>query len=302
MRRTVITLSILAAAGLVVVLAGGQAQQPAAPVAGDDQQAIRRAVAAYCDAFNKGDIQAIAAFWAPDAEYVDEGGATYKGRDAIVALFRKFLTDLKGAKMALNVKTLRFLRPDVALGEGTSEITLPDGTLDKGRFTAAWVKSDGKWHLTSARDLPTEAEAAASALKSLQWLVGEWQSTDKDGTTTMTCKPTLGGAFLHLEFTSKRTDGTMTVMLLIGFDPITDQVKSWTFDSLGGYGEALWARDGNQWVGQAVGVLPDGDDGSTTYVIKYGDDQSFTLQMRDRQIGGQPLADAEVKYARKAKP
>ena len=302
MRKTIATLGALAAAGFLVVLAGGRVPQNSARAADDDQQAIRQALAAYCDAFNKGDVQAIAAHWAPDAEYTDEGGTAHKGRDTIAALFRKFLTEHKGAKMALAVKSLRFLRPDVALGEGTSEITLPDGTPDKGRFTAAWVKADGRWLLTSARDLPSEGEEAAGALKGFQWLVGEWQSADKDGAVTMTCKPALGGAYLHLEFTAKRPDGAMTVMQLMGFDPLTDQVKSWTFDSVGGYGEALWTREGNQWVGQAVGVLPDGQDGSTTYVVKYGDDQSFTLQMRDRQVAGQPLADTEVKFVRKAKP
>jgi uncharacterized protein (TIGR02246 family) len=302
MRKTIVTLGALAAAGLLVVLAGGQVPQPPARAADDAQQPIRQAVAAYCDAFNKGDIRAIAAYWAPDAEYTDEGGTVHKGRDAIAALFRKFLTEHKGAKMALTVKSLRLLRNDVALGEGTSEITLPDGTPDKGRFTAAWVKADGRWLLTSARDLPTEEEAAASPLKGFQWLAGEWHSTDKDGAVTMTCKPALGGAFLHLEFTAKRPDGAMTVLQLIGFDPLTQQIKSWTFDSVGGYGEALWTREGNQWVGQAVGVLPDGQEGSTVYVVKYTDDQSFTLQMRDRQAAGQPLADTEVKFVRKAKP
>jgi uncharacterized protein (TIGR02246 family) len=308
MRTMSVLFGVLAAAGLCAAfLLTGQAQPPAGtPTAGrpadDAQQAIRRAVAAYADAFNKGDVQAIATFWTPDAEYTSEDGTPYKGRDTIIALFRKFLTDQKGSKMALSVKTIRLISPEVALGEGTSEVTAPDGTVDKGRFTAAWVKSGGKWLMTNARDEPTEEELAAGAMKGMRWLIGEWLSTDKDGTTAMTCKPTLGGAFLHLEFTAKRADGTMTVMLMIGFDPVTDQLKSWTFDSLGGYGEALWARDGNQWVGQAVGVLPDGDDGSTTYVIKYEDDQSFTLQMRDRQIGGHPLPNAEVKYVRKAKP
>jgi uncharacterized protein (TIGR02246 family) len=308
MRTTTVLLGALAMCGLCAAfLLTGQAQPPAGtPTAGrpadDAQQAIRRAVAAYADAFNKGDVQAIAAFWAPDAEYTSEDGEVFKGRDAIIAMFRKFLTDQKGAKMALSVKAVRVLTPEVALGEGTSEVTAPDGTVDKGRFTAAWVKSNGKWLLTSARDEPTEAELAASAIKSMRWLIGDWLSTDKDGSTAMTCKPTLGGVFLHLDFTAKRPDGTMTVMMMIGFDPLTEQVKSWTFDSLGGYGEALWSRDGHQWLGQAVGVLPDGQDGTTTYIIKYEDDHSFTLQMRDRLVAGQPLPNAEVKYVRKAKP
>ncbi len=304
MQKLIITAVVLAAAGLAVGLGSGQAPPArtgtsAAPET-DAAAALRQAVAAYCAAFNKGDVQTIAAFWAPDAEYTNESGTETKGRDAITALFRKFLAENKGARMALTVKSLRFLRSDVALGEGTSEVTTGEGT-DKGRFTAAWVKSDGKWLLTSARDLPSEGEAA-SPLQGLSWLVGEWQSEGNRTPVSVSCRPVLGKAYMHVDFTIKRPDGDLTVLYLFGYDPVSEQVKSWTFDSAGGYGEALWARDGNQWVGQAVGVLPDGGSGSTTYVVKYTDDQTFTLQMRDRQVAGQPLADSDTKYVRKAKP
>ena len=50
----------------------------------------------------------------------------------------------------------------------------------------------------------------------------------------------------------------MTVTQRIGWDPLTKQIKSWVFDSEGGYGDALWARNGNQWIIKSNGVLPDG--------------------------------------------
>ena len=202
--------------------------------------------------------------------------------------------------MNLTVKTIRFIRSDVALGEGTSEVTTAEGT-DKGRFSAAWVKADGKWLITSARDLPTEGETA-TPLQGLNWLVGNWQSDGNKTPVSISCHPALGKAYLNVDFTIRRADGDMSVMYLFGFDPVSEQVKSWTFDSAGGYGEAFWTRDANQWVGRAIGVLPDGGSGSATYVLKYINDESFVLQMRDRQVAGQPLADSETKYVRKAKP
>jgi uncharacterized protein (TIGR02246 family) len=305
MQRATITLCVLAAAGLAVGLVGGQAQQPGAtrtgaPAAADQTAAIRKTLADYCDAFNKGDIQGIANYWAPDAEYTSENGTETKGRPAITALFRQFLGEHKGAKMNLNVKSVRFVRSDVALGEGISEVTTSDGT-DKGRFTAAWVKADDKWMLTSARDLPSEGDTA-SPLQGLNWIIGDWQSEGNRTPVSVSCHHVLGKSYLQADFSIKREDGELTVMYVFGFDPVTEQVKSWTFDSLGGYGEALWTREGNQWTGRAAGVLPDGGAGSTTYIVKYVDDQNFVLQMRDRQVAGQPLADSETKYVRKAKP
>jgi uncharacterized protein (TIGR02246 family) len=304
MQRATITLSVLAAAGLIVGLVGGQAPPtgalpPAAPVP-DQSASLRASVVAYCDAFNKGDVQAVAAFWAPDAEYTNESGTEIKGRAAITGLFRQFLGDHKGAKMNLSVKSLRFIRSDVALGEGISEVTTTEGT-DKGRFSGAWVKADGKWLITSARDLPSEGDTA-TPLQGLSWLAGEWQSDGNKTPVSVTGRPALGKAYMQLEFTIKRADGDMTVLYMFGYDPVSEQVKSWTFDSAGGYGEALWAREGNQWVGKAVGVLPDGGAGTTTYTLKFLSDDSFVLQMHDRQVAGQPLADSETKYIRKAKP
>jgi hypothetical protein len=105
-----------------------------------------------------------------------------------------------------------------------------------------------------------------------------------------------------MHFTIKRNEGELAVMYVFGYDPASEQIKSWTFDSAGGNGEAVWTRDGNQWTGRAMGVLPDGGTGSTTYIVKYVDEQTFILQMHDRQVAGQPLADSETKYVRKAKP
>ena len=70
MHRAIITLSVLAAAGLAVGLVGGQPQPAAGPVtttapATDQSAAVRQTVAAYCNAFNKGDIQSVTAFWRP---------------------------------------------------------------------------------------------------------------------------------------------------------------------------------------------------------------------------------------------
>ena len=53
----------------------------------------------------------------------------------------------------------------------------------------------------------------------------------------------------------------------IGWDPLTKQIKSWVFDSTGGYGEGLWMRQGDQWVIKATGVRPSGRTTTATQVL-----------------------------------
>jgi uncharacterized protein (TIGR02246 family) len=296
MKKSTALLGIAAASYFAFFARSGESQTPAT----SDEQAIRQIVAGYGDAFNKGDLDALMAIWAPDAEYIDESGKVTKGRDGIAALFKKFLEDNKGTKMALEVTNVRPLKGDVALQDGKSTFTAPDGSTDQGRFTAVWFKSNGKWQIRSARDLPYaggDVPGAGGPLKDLQWLIGEWEG-DK-GAVVVAARWMLGNAFLAIDYKVKEADGDLTVHQLVGFDPLTGQLKSWSFDSRGGYGEGLWTRDGTAWIVDIAGVLPDGMVGTAVNVLRRADDQTIVFESRDREIGGQPIPNSEVKLTRK---
>src|SRR5690349_20992243 len=123
MRSRLIFLGLLAAIFLVLPAFSGQGQTPSnnaqatgkAPAARTDEQDVRKASAAHLEAVNKGDLNAVMAYWAPDADYVDETGKKTSGHDALVALFKTTLANLKGFKVGGKVYGVKFLRPDVAL-------------------------------------------------------------------------------------------------------------------------------------------------------------------------------------------
>jgi hypothetical protein len=203
--------------------------------------------------------------------------------------------------MALKVTSVRLLKGDVAMQDGVAAITDANGAVEEGRYSAVWFKSDGKWQIRSARDLPYDASdspGATGVLKELQWMVGDWEA--EKGVVNVSVRWSLNRAFLQQDYTVKNADGEMQVMQLVGFDPLTGQIKSWTFDSLGGYGEGLWERDGNSWTVQTAGVLPGGQTGTGVNVIRFVDDQNVVFQSNDREIEGQPIPNAEVKLTRKA--
>jgi uncharacterized protein (TIGR02246 family) len=294
MRRKLIALGLL-----VLCLAPFTARGDDSQLTAADEQAIRQTVAAYADAFNKGDLGALTSVWSVNAEYIDEKGVMTKGRPAIAAQFKQYLGSLKGAKIAFKITNIRPLTSDVALQDGTSKLARADGSIDDGRFTAVWFKKDGKWLLRSVRDLPHESTAGAGgALKELQWMVGDWKG-DKEG-IDVSVRWALNQAFLLQEYKVKQGDSGIHVKQLVGFDPLTGQIKSWTFDSLGGYGEGLWTREGNSWVIQTAGVLPEGQTGTAVNVIRRVDDNHAVFQAKSREVGGQPIADSEVKLMRKA--
>src|SRR5690348_10091653 len=103
MRKMLLAAAALAAGLLLTADHRGGGQPPAAggtPPAGDEQT-IRQALADYARAITKGDLAPVADLWAADAEYIDESGTVTKGRAAVAALFRQFMANNKGARMAL---------------------------------------------------------------------------------------------------------------------------------------------------------------------------------------------------------
>jgi uncharacterized protein (TIGR02246 family) len=296
MRKSLICLALVATCLLSYHVINGDGPARAQ----NTEQTIRETVAVFADAFNKGDMAAFSELWASDAEYINEAGTATHGREAIATLFKRYLDAHKGARISLKVTSIRPLSENVALQDGTSALHESSGTVDEGRYTAIWVKTDGKWRLRSARDLPSASSdvAAGSPLKELKWLVGNWEA--EKGALKLSVRQTLNQAFLAVDYKAKAGDGEMTVMQLVGFDPLTNQIKSWTFDSLGGYSEGLWRRDGNTWTAEVAGVLPNGETGTAINSIRYVDDNTFIFQVRDRVIGGQPIPNSELKATRKA--
>src|SRR5205085_1340146 len=103
-------------------IAAGQGAEPKSGPSGAEA-AIRKANTDYAAAMMAGDLDAIMAHWAKDADYVDESGKMTKGSDKIADLFRKVLPDIKGTKVVIKVNSLKFLRPEVALEDGAVEKT-----------------------------------------------------------------------------------------------------------------------------------------------------------------------------------
>lgn len=287
--------------GLVALLAG-LSLAPAPQAGVEDEQGARKLTDAYSAAFNKGDLEGVMAHWASDADYVDDAGKAYKGKAAIAALFKQQLTNLKGYKLSIQVKTQRLVSAEVALVDGTVDVTSPDGVTESSSYSAVLVKSSGKWLLSRVRDLPQAGEARPGAghLKQLDWMIGDWVYDGKLGEVHASARWIMNKNFIHQEYEvkAKGSEG-ITVSQWIGWDPATGRIKSWFIDSHGGHGEGLWSRQGNTWTIDAAGVLPDGRQGTATHTLKKLDDKTSVWQSHNRQVDGQPQPDVDIKFTRK---
>lgn len=290
----------------VVLLGAGAAPAKGADPKSPEDEVIRKSIGEYCAAFNDGKIDVVLGYWGDDADYVDGEGQAYHGKEAIGTLFKGSLEKLKGHKLTLKIDNLHLIKADVAVEDGVASLTGPDGQTSDGRYTAVWVKDGENWRISSAHDLPIKDKPAPAAngdyLKSLDWLIGDWTSDDKGKTVNLTAKWALNKNFILQDYAvTGDADDELRVMQLIGFDPVSGQIKSWAFDSRGGYGEGLWERDGNTWSSESTGVLPDGRVGSSVNSVRFVDDTHLEWRSTGRNVEGQPMPDAEVKFVRAAK-
>jgi len=267
---------IVPAAFLIVALAGAAfAQTPK-----DNPPEMAAVVAndrAYEAAYAKADVNALSDFYAEDAEYTTEDGRTISGKAAIAEAIRSSLSGRKGGKIAINVDSFRLLAPDVASEKGSTVVTPKVGEPSTSLYAAIHVKKDGKWKISQLIESPVPAATPGERLAELAWLIGEWEESDKTNDLNVHSQFVWarGGNFMTRNLTVKRAgETTLEGWQIIGWDPTTERIRSWTFDSEGGFEEGAWTRDGDRWLLRETGVTPDGN--------RTGADSTFTKLSADR--------------------
>jgi len=256
----------------------------------DAMKAAREQTAAYVAAFNKGDAKALAAMYAEDAQYDTEDGALIAGRPAVQKGLAKFFTQNKDAKLDVRIDSARFLTPDVLIEKGIS--TIGD---ESTRYVCNYVKKDGKWLISelSETTLPPR-DAAAQALEDLSWMVGSWKDKTPGATVSTQVAWTKNRHFLRRSFTIAREgEDAMEGTELIGYDPEGGQIRSWLFDSEGGFGEGTWKRENNKWLITARATGPDGTTSTAQHVITFIDDKRYTWESINRQSVGEVLPNLD---------
>ena len=194
-RHVTVRLPLAAVPAVLIFAFSVQAAEQKKTAAEADKTAIRATADAFIKAFDRGDAKAVGALWAPDAEYMDESGQSFQGRDAIEKEYAEAFQRLHGAIMTIKIESIRFLGPDIALEKGVARVKSPGGVADMAaRYTVVHAKRDGKWIMVFARDAPYVPTSNEDYLKDLEWLIGDWAPAAKDQPLR-----------LHFEWMARRT-------------------------------------------------------------------------------------------------
>lgn len=264
---------------------------------------IKERVKQYQNAFNQGDAKTLAKLWAEDATYINpESGEVTTGRDSLEKQFQERFDDSPGVQIDIAVSSIKFPQTDQAIELGTATLKKNGEVIDETAYKANYKKKNGEWLLTQVREVESQEPPAQNEhLKELDWLIGDWIDTDEDSTVTSSFQWDKYKNFLTQNF-SVNAEGKFEIegKQIIVWDPIHEKIRSWIFDSDGGFGEGSWKKKGNNWIVETAQTLADGRRASSTNIYTPIDANSFTWQSVGREVGGELLPDiAPVTVVRK---
>lgn len=330
--------------GVVLAVAVGSAwfTVPAAAEAPETATAgIRAAIRNYTDALERGDGQTLANLWTPDGDIVDDEGRVFNGRESVGRITPATKDDPRPS-FRIEQTNLRVLSVDVAIEDGTVEVTPPGATKPlSGWFSAIWVKHEGSWKLAGLRESRVSSPNESLRLADLDWMVGDWDVAethpDRDrpsGDFATTDAPAgegkpsievsvrwnatrtflmremtihdaaMTGARAANDATGRPDDGlpAMHIAQRIGWDPLSRQIVSWVFGSDGSHGEATWTRDGDSWIARTTAVMPDGSLTSSLNIYTYDGGDRCTWRSVPTHVGGEHAPHVTMTMTRKRRP
>lgn len=269
-----------------------------------EETAVRDAVEAYRKAVELGDSEAMAAFWSPDADYVDYKGRAFKIQASLIRARNQAREDGHLARPAPKTETLaiRVVTSEVAVEDGTIERPDPSGDHPKvGRYCALWVKKDGKWLINGVRESLYRAPPTENHFQDVEWMLGDWVAEGPHGTAEVSCTwgPDKAYILRNLKVNQKGSDRPLVATQWIGWDPIHERIHSFVYDSQGGYAQGIWAKDGDAWVVSTSGVLPDGQRTTSTNFYSKIDDNTSIWESIDDRVDGVATPDVRFRATRR---
>ncbi|MFI5197802.1 MAG: SgcJ/EcaC family oxidoreductase [Thermoanaerobaculia bacterium] len=137
---------------------------PSDAVTAAEEPLIRKVIDAEEDAWNRGDVKAFAARFQEEGSFTDIFGTVSRGRKEVesrhAALFASYF---KGSLLALKVRKVRFLHPDVAIVDIDTEVTgfhkpppaiyVDAEKVIRTRLVQVMVKAGNEWTIASFHDV-----------------------------------------------------------------------------------------------------------------------------------------------------
>ena len=255
-----------------------------------DSSPIEKAARAYEAAYNKGDAATLESLWTEEAIYTNRTtGNVIKSRKKIAEEFKKTFASGKKSTMALTTDSVQFISPTVAVEHGTASIESKGSDPETYVYTAVYVKQGNQWLLDRVTDDEAPIPHPSQQLQTLEWIIGSWRGGSSDSEVRIESNWATNRSFISRTFTITEGKEAFSGTQIIGWDPINQRIRSWTFDQDGTYAEGTWSNRGDSWTITNQGVLSDGKKSGMVNVMTKIDANTISWKTLDRAAAGKLL-------------
>jgi len=281
--------------GALLLPLSAQEKDPAAELA----KVAERFVAAY----NEKNLENILALYTSDAEMIDEiDGLSASGLEAIRRVFESSFRQFPDRRIALEVNQVRQVAENVMIEEGITRFSgeVPNEEGDAIAYSAVLVRHPEKsWQIASSREIAARS-AVVDPLEGLYPLEGDWIVQGDQMQMELSLALSESGRFLvGRALASTPEAGAMETEIRIGFDPAAGQVRWWTFDDLGGFGQGAWQAIENGWMIRSNGVTADGETTAAIQRLLFDEDDTIVWDSTDRFLNGVAQPDLQLRLVRR---
>ena len=264
----------------------------------DENQLITDRIQNYVDTINKGGDTS--SFWSDDAQFRNPAtGDIVEGKAAIGDYIKEIS---QGKTLTFKISKIDLQDGNNATVKGVVEINNGDRKARKLDL----IKQGDNWVIKTVTDIPfANPPDLYSNLKDLEWMIGNWKDSDPkdDVSITIDTKWDKFKNFIVQTFDSKIYDmDEMEGKQIIGWDAAANKIKSWIFDSDGGYGEGVWSKTDKGWQVNITYSLPDGRKGSAVDFYIQKDPNTYDFSSTSRQVDGQIVPNIDPVTLVKEKP
>lgn len=264
----------------------------------DVKKQVERRLQEIVEAINQHKVESFPKFWTEDATLMNPAtGEIYKGKSEIADYLQKRDQEIQQRQLNFSFTTNRifFPAPNQAIVEGVVEIKDKGELLQRNARKIRLVNLNGEWYINEVREVETAPPPPVfSRLKELEWLIGDWKDEDEDVTITFSANWDKFKNFIIQRFKMEIYGlEAMQGIQVIGWDPIEQNIRSWVFDSDGGFGDGIWEKKNGSWQVTLHYTSSDGSEATAINIYSNINNHSYQYSSINRYLDGEPIDNIE---------
>lgn len=269
----------------------------------NDQEQVATRLKEFTDDISQGKTDNIGTFWTEDAQVINPlTGQVINGRNDIAQYLQKKAQDLKGKEVQFHITRTDVKNPNLVTVQGVVDFYQDGKVVDQQAREVDLVKDNGIWYLDFLREIHVDLAPTLSHdhLKELDWLLGNWKDKDQDVTISYDGKWDRYKNFIIQRFDMSIYGlETLEGRQIITWDPIEKKIRSWIFDSDGGFGQGTWTKTDEGWSTKIDYTLATGETATSTNMYTKISPSSYTYSSIDRKVGDTKLPNVEPTVVKK---